>query len=126
MDSVRFISFNCFGATNKLPVIRDLCDRADIILLHETWCILHDLGAFDTINSEFYSFSVSAFDDSEVLTGRPHGALSILWRKSLSAICKIVTFEDARILGVKLASHEREILVLSVYLPYYLADNFDL
>ena len=126
MNNMRLISFNCFGAMNKLPVIRDLCDRADIIFLQETWCMPHELGAFDTVNADFYSFSVSAVNDSEILIGRPHGGLSILWRKSLGSMCRIVTFDDARILGLRLASQGREFLVLNVYLPYYSADNVDL
>ena len=39
---------------------------------------------------------------------------------------KKVTYYDARILGLKLSSQGREILVLNVYLPYHSADNFDL
>ena len=126
MNKVRFISFNCNGAMNKLPVIRDLCDRADIVFLQETWCMPHDIGVFDSVNRDFCSFSTSAIDNGELLSGRPYGGLSVLWRKSLGTRCKIVTFDDTRILGLKLSSEGREMLVLNVYLPYNSAENFDL
>ena len=56
MDKVRFISFNCNGAMNKLPVVGDLCDRADVVFLQETWCMPYDFGVFDNVNCDFYSF----------------------------------------------------------------------
>ena len=57
----------------------------------------HNLGIFDDLKSDFYSFSISAVDDGEILTGRPYGGLTILWRKSIEPMCKIITFDDARL-----------------------------
>lgn len=48
MDNVQFISLNYNWLMNKLPVVRDVCDRADDFFLQETWCITDDLDVFIT------------------------------------------------------------------------------
>ena len=57
MDRLRFLSFNCNGALNKLPIIADLCDKADVIFLQETWTMPHNLGVFDKGHSDLLYFS---------------------------------------------------------------------
>ena len=126
MDRLRFLSFNCNGALNKLPIIADLCDKADVIFLQETWTMPHNLGVFDNVHSDFFSFSTSAVDDGEILAGRPYGGLTILWRKCIEPVCQVVTFDDARLLGFKIQSNGRELLALNVYLPYFSLENVDL
>jgi hypothetical protein len=58
-------------------------------------------------------------DSGEGLTcGRPHGGLGILWRKSLGQHCKVITYDDNRIMGLELVSEHKKVLLLNVYLPY--------
>ena len=38
--------------------------------------------------------------DDKLLRGRPHGGVSILWRKSLSHIVKTVKYDDDRVIGI--------------------------
>ena len=104
---LRILSLNCNGVPNKLPVIWDLCQNADILLLQETWLLPADVGLLDSVHSDFSSFSLSAVDDRELLVGRPYGGLSFMWRKSLAPALKIVTFDDERLLGISVKSTER-------------------
>ena len=125
MHKLRFTSFNCNGALNKLPVISDLCAFSDVIFLQETWLLSHDVSIFDNLNEHFLSFSISAVDSGELLTGRPFGGLSILWRKSIDNMCRVLNFEDKRLLGLQITTEERNLIAINVYLPYYCADNID-
>ena len=125
MDQIRFKSFNCYGAISKLPIIFDLCRDADVVFLQETWLTVPDLHFFEKLGDNFGSYSISSVDNEELSAGRPHGGLTIIWRKSIEHICTIVNFEDPRCLGLKLCSLGRNVLAINVYLPYYTADNFD-
>ena len=92
MHKLRFTSFNCNGALNKLPVISDLCEFSDVIFLQETWLPSHDLSIFDSLNEHVLSFSIPAVDSGELLTGRQYGGLSILWRKSIDIMRRVLIF----------------------------------
>ena len=78
----------------------------------------HDISVFDKVNCDFFSFSISAIDDGEILPGRPFGSFSVLRRKSFDIKYKIVTFDDTRIIDMNLASEGRKKLVISMYLSY--------
>ena len=78
VHKLRFTSFNCNGALNKLPVFSDLCAFSDVIFLQETWFLCHDVSIFDNLNEHFLSFSIYLIDSGELLTGRLFDGLSIL------------------------------------------------
>ena len=126
MDRLRFLSFNCNGALNELPILADLCDKADVIFLQETLTIPCNLGVFDNIHSDFFSFSTSTVDDGKIIAGRPYGGLTVLWRKCIETVCQAITFEDARLLGFKIQSDGRKLLALNANLPYFSVDNVDI
>ena len=85
----------------------------------------HDLGIFHSVSPDFFSYSIYSVDISEVLTGRPHGGLTISWRKTFAQICRITTFDDDRLLGLQIECDARIILAINVYLPYQSEDNTD-
>ena len=56
--------------------------------------------------------------DDKLLRGRPHGGVSILWRKSLSHIVKTFKYDDDRVIGIGLKTSTYTLLFLCCYLPY--------
>ena len=125
-SNLKFMSFNCFGVKNKLPIIRDLCNQTDILFLQETWLLPHDLGILNSVHPSFVSYSTSAVNvDDGILTGRPFGGLSILWNKCSSMRIKVVNFDDVRMSGIILELNGSPYLCINVYLPYYCAENID-
>ena len=122
---LRIASFNCYGLMNKLPVIGDMCKNVDILLLQETWLLPMDLRILDNLDDDFLAFSISSVNICEKFIGRPYGGLSFLWRKSLGNSCKIIDFDDKRILGLEVTSSATELLLINVYLPYYSQENID-
>ena len=126
MDRLRLLSFNCNGALHELPIITDLCDKADVVFLQESLTMLHNLGVFDNFHSNLFSISTYAVDDGEILSGRPYGGLTLLWRKYIEPVCQVITLEDARTSGLKIHSNDRELLALNVYVPYFSLENVDI
>ena len=123
---IKITSFNCCGVTNKLPIIKELCDENDIVLLQETWLMPHNLAVLEKIHANFSAYSISAVDCTRALVGRPYGGLSVLWKNSLSNLVKIVPFDDSRILGIDICSNGNILHILNVYLPYYSYENYDI
>ena len=72
------------------------------------------------------SFSLSSMSlDEKLLSGRPHGGLSVMWKKSLSNSNKIMQYDDSRTLGIELQSINVTWLFLTVYLPYEFGKVYD-
>ncbi len=110
----------------SIDEVRELCDVCDIIFLQETWLAPHDLTFVNTLDGRFYSKSVSSIlIEDRVIRGRPHGGLSILWSKQIAHMCKVITFDDCRILGIEIDSNNQKVLFLNVYLPYDDGSNLE-
>ena len=68
---------------------------------------------------DFISFSLSSMSiDEKLVQGRPHGGISIMWRKSISNDINIVQYDDNRILGLEIKTNDFSLLFLCIYLPY--------
>ena len=50
--------------------------------------------------------------------GSPHGGVSVLWRKSVSHIVKMINYDDGRIIGIEMKTSTYTLLFLCCYLPY--------
>ena len=60
------------------------------------------------------------------MSGRPHGGLCFLWRRSLDPFIEPLIYADEkRLLGIKITSSNATILLLNVYLQYQTDDNAD-
>ncbi|CAH2101644.1 unnamed protein product [Euphydryas editha] len=81
------VTFNCRSLKRSVEGVRQLCKKADIIALQETWLLPHDLTYLASIDADFGSTGTSAVDTSNgVLVGRPHGGVALLWRKNSYAL----------------------------------------
>ena len=83
-ECLKLCSFNCRSIKNCYPVIADLCNVHDIVLLQEHWLLPDELTVLHNIHSDFHSHALSAVDvSSNILTGRPYGGTAILYHLSL-------------------------------------------
>ncbi|XP_045456287.1 uncharacterized protein LOC123666124 [Melitaea cinxia] len=122
--NAKFISFNCKSLKRSFDGIRDLCNKADIIALQETWLFPHELPELEGINKEFGSTGTSAMDASAgLLTGRPYGGVAILWRKSAFRSVSVIDCGDARLSAVKIQASGMSFMLFSVYMPTDCPDN---
>jgi len=127
MDSLLNItSFNCKNVKTSAQDVRQLCEKNDIILLQETWLPDFDLQFLTGIHQEFFASGISSMDSSAgLLPGRPHGGMAILWRRSLADSCKIVKYDDPRMIGIVINTHTCQLLIVNVYMPYSCSSNID-
>ena len=82
------MTYNSTGlAPDKQQFINDMIDTytPDVIFLQETWLINSRINSvLCNINDKYMANGVSAVSDDELLMGRPHGGVGIMWTRSLA------------------------------------------
>lgn len=121
---LRIASFNCKNVKTSIDEIYDLCSNNDIVLLQETWLLDTELSFLQSVHNDFFAKSISSVDTScQLLNGRPHGGISILWRKELTKYCVVKDYDDCRILGLEFKCAQAPVLLLNIYLPFCSDNN---
>lgn len=106
----------------NIHFIAELCNSFDVVLLQETWLLENEIPLITNIHKDFHGTGTSAVDLSGgPLIGRPYGGTAILWRNSIT--CIPVFTNESRITGVKITEDNRELYLLTVYMPTCHADN---
>ncbi|CAK1601199.1 unnamed protein product [Parnassius mnemosyne] len=91
-DNLTLISFNCKSIERSFEDVRDLCEKADCVILQETWLLPWDIPILGKIHKDFGYTGNSAIDvGAEILRGRPYGGVAILWRKSVFQSVSVIT-----------------------------------
>ena len=76
------------------PEILNLCQISDIVFLQETWLLDSELDVLNSLSNEYYSKGISAVNTKDkILTGRPHGGIAVLWKKTLQT-CEVVVVDE--------------------------------
>ena len=125
--NLRVCSFNTYGIKSSSETIQQqLCAQNDLILIQESWLYPDQLSYVSNLCEEFSSFSLSSMStENKLIRGRPHGGISIMWRKTLSRGVKIIQYDDERILGIELKTSDFIILILCIYMPYECNEFYD-
>ena len=85
-----------------------------------------EVGCLDNVHLDFNAFSQSSINNQSLLSGRPYGGLSILWRKSLDLFVSVVDFGDNRLLGILVEyGNGKSFLLMNIYLPYFCESNYE-
>ena len=120
---LRMASFSFCDVRNKLPVINELFQHNDVLVLQDTCFLRLSTSLMDSIKSQLRSYSISAADINEPLVRRLYNGVSFLWKKYLENCLNLLTSEDSRIPAFTPSFDSRSILFLNVYLQYYSLDN---
>jgi exonuclease III len=125
-EELRVCSFNCRGVKSSTSELQKLCDTNDIVLAQETWLLDNELTYLGDIHTDFYAKGISSVDTrNNVLVGRPHGGLAILWRKTLCESCKVIEMNDERLMAIEAVCNNKTFLFINVYMPYCTAQHMD-
>ena len=117
--NLKLLSFNCHRVKSSSNTLQQFTKDFDILMIQEHWLYPDELTYMSFLSEYFCSFSTSSMTtDDKLLRGRPHGGVSILWRKSLSHIVKTVKYDDNRVIGIELKTSTYTLLFLCCYLPY--------
>ena len=119
---LKMCSFNVHGYNNGLSMIENLCDTHDIIFIQEHWLQESELYKINNINTDFNCFSISSMSkklSSGILTGRPFGGVSIMFKKSLSSLIKILDYDHdmGKFISLNLQTNVGDLILTRVYLP---------
>ena len=94
-------------------------------MVQEHWLSEQQLPRFEQLNAQF--FARSGMEDAisaGVFQGRPFGGVSICWSKNLNhVVTPISNYKHKRIVAVELKSQDRNLLLISAYMPYFNASG---
>ena len=114
MASLRCCSYNWI---NGLISLNSHVDSFDIIFIQEHWLIDDQLHKIGDLLIDFSFVGVSGMDDSSLLTGRPFGGCSILYRKTLLPCVTPLSTHSKRFCAIRMSGSSRTTLLICVYLP---------
>ena len=84
------------------------------------------LSYFYFLHSDCCARGITSVDYGDSFSGRPHGGLYYLWRRSLDPFIELLIYDDEkRLFRLKITTSNATILVVNVYLPHQIDDNVD-
>ena len=91
MASLKLITYNCKGFNiSKVPCITSLLQKCDILLLQDTWLSTKHVSMFSQYFNKYRYINVCGMEESVLLTGRPYGRCTILYRDENLSIFNIL------------------------------------
>ena len=102
---IKIASYNSTGlGTDKTAYVRHLCDNQniDILFMQETWLTERNMNQLAFIHDSYMFHGVSGIKNDELLLGRPHGGVAILWKHDLSKSATPVSVKSQRLCIVKM------------------------
>ena len=115
---INFVSYNCHGfGPTQIDYTGKLCNQYDFVFVQEQWLLEENLASLHDSIPGVTSHGVSAMDSSILLSGRPHGGCSILWKTSLICIVSPVNTGNRRVCAVIIDLPFSKILLTNIYMP---------
>jgi len=116
---LRIVTWNCQNLKTNIEGIKELCKKADIVCLQETWLEEFELGIVNTIDKEFRGQGFSGMiEDRDIKKGRPYGGIMVLWRKTVVDCVKNVKVDGSkRIMSMEIMINGTKFNVINVYAP---------
>ena len=117
-DKLTLISYNCeYADSARLSFLQKLFLQCDFLMLQEHGLYKTQFDWFYSIGDNVSSHCVSAMDERQMLTGRPHGGVAIVWRSTINAKVIPVHFESSRTCAVTIECDNFKVLLVCVYMP---------
>ena len=124
-NSTTVASFNSTGlSASRMDYISEVLSnhKIDILLLQETWLGSKTMDKLSNIHKDYLYHGISGMDENELIMGRPHGGIGILWRKEFGLLIKPISVKDSkRICAVSVSAGSNRILIINCYMP---VDNY--
>ena len=123
LDVIRCCSYNMHGFSNGIPMLQELCNNHEIILVQEHWFHDHELIRFEELFKDFSCVGISSMKEkmaAGLMAGRPFGGVAILWNNKLNFNMNIIhQDESGRYLSISLSNQYVSIIVHCVYFPCF-------
>ncbi|CAL8125005.1 unnamed protein product [Orchesella dallaii] len=120
---IDIMTWNCQGFKNNGTWLDSIINSYDIIALQETWLHEHECHRLN-IFKNYYAIAKSGMPVTRLnMQGRPYGGVAFLIKSDLEKSVTAVTYEDPRIIAVKIETTNGELLLLNVYFPVNTREN---
>jgi hypothetical protein len=126
MTQLRVATHNTKGlGAGKMQYIKELMNEHDMLFIQEHWQKPALLSVFTENLPGIEAHGISAMQDAELLSGRPHGGTAILWNSALKLCITPVATSSPRLCAVKVTEPSGNLLFLAinVYMPTDSAAN---
>ena len=91
-------TFNCRGFNlSKVKHVESLLANCDNLLVQEPWALLDQIGKLNQNFDEYNTYGVSGRNANKLLSGRPYGGVSFLFKKSMSTNIKWIEIGRKRV-----------------------------
>ena len=121
---LKLCSFNCKGFNiSKVKHISELMKFCDVLMLQETWALPSNVGKLNQYFVDLNTYGISSVNDNVLLSGRPHGGCSFLYKMSLSSSIEPIEIECNRICCMKIITSVGAIYLYNVYMPCDTSNN---
>jgi len=119
VDLLILSSFNCRGFNStKSRYIASLMSHCNILFLQENWLADVQLSTLGDICPNLAFTSISGFDTSNVLAGRPYGGCAIIWQSTLLlSVCPLVV-DSRRLCAARVSFDSFKLLLVNFYMPF--------
>lgn len=112
-------SFNCRGFNaSKKEFVSSVLSRVDLLMMQEHWLTDSQAASLADIDHSFLCSSISGFDNTEILSGRPYGGCAIFWRSEIKFNATLLNSNSRRVCAIRLISDSIKLLFVNVYMPY--------
>ena len=116
--AMKLCSFNCRGFNiSKVKHLESILLKCDILLIQETWLLSNQVGKLNEYFIYYNTCGQSSIKDINLLTGRPYGELSFLYKKSLSNNIEWLEINCARLCCIRINTKIGFLYVFNVYMP---------
>ena len=86
-------------------------------MIQETWLLTSQIGTINKEFSNYNTFGISGMNENSLISGRPHGGCSFLFRKSISSNISFINLHSHRVCCIKLITESCTVIIFNVYLP---------
>ena len=125
-NTLKVISFNCKGFKERnYDYLNFLFSKCDILLIQESWLYSFEFGGVSNVLPGSICLGVSAMSEDDIgRRGRPYGGCLIVHKRNFPLPVVQINTLSKRICAAKIVQNEIKILLVSVYMPTEIQNDF--
>ena len=117
-NHIKISTYNCKHFNDyKVKYIKYVLGQCDFMFLQEHCLFKSQFDKLYSIDNDICFCATSAMDEGVLLSGRPHGGCSIIWKSSVIHKVDIISCESNRICAISLHLNGLCFLLVNVYMP---------
>ena len=117
-DNLSICTYNIHGYNStKRNYVLELLNKYSILIIEEHWLNEKQLCDFTELFAGYCVYGVTAMDSTEILQGRPHGGVVVIYPDSLGSNANNINTVSKRLCAISLQIHCISLYLFCVYMP---------